>query len=195
MNFLAHAFLSGDDPEMLVGNFMGDFVKGKQFENYPDAISKGILLHREIDYYTDNHPLVEQSKIKLRPNFGHYAPVVVDIFYDHLLVNNWHLYSSIAVQKFISNVYNIVDQHFEILPERLQMIFPNIKNNNWLYHYGYFEGVKRSLAGMSRRSRFQPELQRAIMELENFYQDFTNEFNGFFPDVIAFVKSYLENKR
>jgi acyl carrier protein phosphodiesterase len=192
MNFLAHAFLSGTDSEILVGNFIGDFVKGKQFENFSSGIATGIILHREIDYFTDNHPCVEACKTRLRPRFGHYSPVVVDIFFDHLLVRNWRTYSNVDIEVFIQNIYFTVDKYFDILPPRLQTIFPNIKANNWLLHYGYIEGVKRSLAGMSRRSRFNPELQRAVDELQEHYEQFNEEFNLFFPDAIAFAKQFLE---
>jgi acyl carrier protein phosphodiesterase len=191
MNFLAHSFLSDNHPGILVGNFMGDFVKGRQYENFPADVAKGVLLHREIDYFTDNHPCVEQSKIRLRPRFGHYAPVVVDIFYDHLLVRNWHTYSKEDIDGFIQNVYDTVDQYFHLLPPRLQAIFPNIKENNWLLHYGYIEGVRRALTGMSRRSRFNPELQRAVDELREHYQVFNDDFNGFFPDAIKCARDFL----
>jgi acyl carrier protein phosphodiesterase len=191
MNFLAHAFLSGNNPETLVGNFMGDFVKGAQYENYPPDVAKGVLLHREIDYFTDHHASVVQSKIRLRPRFGHYAPVVVDIFYDHLLVRNWRLYSNLDIEHFIQNVYQAVDTYFHLIPIRLQAIFPNMKSNNWLLHYGYIEGVRRALAGMSRRSRFNPELERAADDLYELYEDFNHDFNNFFPDIMKCAEDYL----
>jgi acyl carrier protein phosphodiesterase len=190
MNFLAHAFLSGSNAEILVGNFMGDFVKGRQYENFPIDVAKGILLHREIDYFTDRHPSVEQSKIKLRPKFGHYAPVVVDIFYDHLLVRNWRLYSDEDIGHFIQHVYQTINHYFHLVPLRLQSFFPNMKSNNWLLHYGYIEGVRRALAGMSRRSRFNPELQRAADDLHTHYEAFNHDFNSFFPDIMKCAEAY-----
>ncbi|MDD3273470.1 MAG: DUF479 domain-containing protein, partial [Bacteroidales bacterium] len=57
MNYLAHIYLSGSNRQLQVGNFIGDFVKGRKHENYPKGIQKGILLHREIDRFTDCHPL------------------------------------------------------------------------------------------------------------------------------------------
>jgi acyl carrier protein phosphodiesterase len=191
MNFLAHSFLSGNNPGILVGNFMGDFVKGRQYANFPADVASGVLLHREIDYFTDNHPGVEQSKIRLRPRFGHFAPVVVDIFYDHLLVRNWQIYSKEDIGGFVDNVYDVIGMYFDLLPPRLQAVFPNMKRNNWLLHYGYIEGVRRALAGMSRRSRFNPGLERAVDDLCDNYQEFADDFNGFFPDVIQFSRDFL----
>lgn len=190
MNFLAHVFLSGDDHELLVGNFMGDFVKGKKYEEYPAKISRGVLLHREIDYFTDNHAAVEKSKARLRPNFGHYAPVIVDIFYDHFLNRNWEMYSDVNLESYIQQVYATIDRYYDVLPPRLAAIFPNIKQFNWLLGYGMIEGVERSLAGMSRRSKFNPRLERATTELVDHYEAFNEDFNRFFPDVITFAKGF-----
>lgn len=192
MNFLAHAFLSGDDPELLAGNFMGDFIKGKHFGNYPSGIAKGVVLHREIDFFTDNHIDFEKSKARLRPRFGLYSAVIVDIFYDHFLNINWTRYSDQDKGEFIQSVYTTVERYFDLAPSRFQIVFPNIKAYNWLLHYGRIEGVERSLAGMSRRSKFKPELERAVEELKLHYHAYDDDFNSFFPEAIRFVRDYLE---
>src|SRR5690349_12341831 len=99
MNFLAHIFLSGDDPEIMVGNFIGDFVKGRNLDDrFSSGIVKGIELHRAIDEYTDSHPVVAQSKNRLRPKYRHYAPVIVDVFYDHFLAKNWKNYHPTSLE-------------------------------------------------------------------------------------------------
>ena len=54
MNYLAHIYLSGGDPEVTVGNFMADAVKGKDYQNYSEGIQRGIILHRAIDTFTDS---------------------------------------------------------------------------------------------------------------------------------------------
>ena len=83
MNFLAHIYLSGDDDELKIGNFIADSVKGKKFSQFPDQVQKGITLHRKIDSYTDSHPIVRESVLRLFPKYGHYSSVIVDILYDH----------------------------------------------------------------------------------------------------------------
>ena len=67
MNFLAHIYLSDDDEQVMIGNFIADFVKGKKKDDYPPAIKKGIELHRSIDDFTDHHPLVLRSKQRISP--------------------------------------------------------------------------------------------------------------------------------
>jgi len=193
MNFLAHAFLSGDDPELLAGNFMGDFIKGRQYENFPSGIAKGVVLHREIDFFTDNHDVVEKSKARLRKRFGLYSAVIVDIFYDHFLNANWDRYSDQDKGEFIHSVYDTVDRFFDLAPPRFQAMFSNMKSRDWLSNYGLIEGVERSLAGMSKRSKFKPQLERAVEELELHYRAYDDDFNRFFPDVVRFVRDYLGN--
>jgi acyl carrier protein phosphodiesterase len=91
MNFLAHLHLSGNNPNIMLGNFMGDFVKGKSYrQQYEPEIIKGIELHRSIDEFTDSHPVVTESKNRLRPTYRHYSGVIVDVFYDHFLAANWN---------------------------------------------------------------------------------------------------------
>ena len=105
MNFLAHLFLSDENPEIMVGNFIADMVKGNSFLGYPTTIGKGIRIHRNIDKFTDSHPIVQLSKKRLRPNYRKYAGVIVDMFYDHLLAVDWHTYSPIPLASFAEKAY------------------------------------------------------------------------------------------
>lgn len=193
MNFLAHAFLSGEDAEALVGNFMGDFVKGNQYKKYPPGIVKGILLHREIDFFTDNHAQVAKGKIRLRPGFGHFSAVILDIFYDHLLFHNWESYSKTPVKQFVAGVYETVESYYEILPAGLQRTLPYMIEQNWLEKYGLEEGIKRTLRGISRRSKFHPQLESAVDQLAGQKEIFNQEFNNFFPEAIELAGDFLDN--
>ena len=65
MNFLAHIYLSGDNEMIAIGNFIADGIRGKQYKKFQKDIKTGILLHRQIDTFTDAHPIVRQST-KLR---------------------------------------------------------------------------------------------------------------------------------
>src|SRR5436190_1400278 len=117
MNFLAHAYLSGGDEKILVGNFIGDFVKGRQeLQRFEERVRKGIELHRSIDEFTDRHPVVGETKNRLRPKYGHYSGVISDVFYDHYLAANWSLYHPSPLGEFASGVYSTVAKHDPILP-------------------------------------------------------------------------------
>lgn len=184
MNFLAHISLSGDNPKIMVGNFIGDFVKGRNLlEQFEPEIAHGIALHRAIDEYTDSHPIVTISKNRLRPTYRHYAPVIVDMFYDHLLAKNWKQYHSEPLEIFSLNAYNTILAHDTILPEQVKYMMTFMTKTNWLLSYAKLEGIERALAGMARRSKYNSKMELAVNDLKEHYVLFEEEFTLFFPEL------------
>ncbi len=192
MNFLAHIYLSGDFDELMVGNFMGDFVKGKNFTAFSSKIVYGIKLHREIDWYTDNHDIVDKSKERLWDNYRHYSSVIIDMFYDHFLAKNWSKYSDESLEDFTKNAFDVLKNNFEILPEKAQHMLPFMVKHNWLLAYRKVEGLKRALYGISKRTKFASNLEDSIHELELHYDEFDEEFQLFFPQIIAHANKFKE---
>ncbi len=192
MNFLAHLYLSGDNDHVMVGNFIGDFVKGKDFELYDNEIRQGILLHREIDSYTDSHDIVKESKKRLQPQFRHYAPVIADVFYDHFLSANWHNYSDIPLIKYTEDFYELTDNYKEIIPFAANNMLKYMRSGNWLYNYQHVEGIHQALSGMSRRTKFDSKMELASKELKLNYEAYYAEFAAFFPELIAHSKQFLK---
>ncbi len=192
MNFLAHIYLSGDDDELMIGNFIADSVRGKKFADYPQRVQHGILLHRAIDAYTDSHAIVHESKDRLRPRFGKYAPVIVDVFYDHFLADNWDEYHDEPLKQFTRRVYKTFRKNRRLLPERVRGFLPFMMANDWLANYAKLSGIERALWGLSRRSKFNPEMDKSIAVLEEQYVDFADDFERFFPELEKFVVGELE---
>ena len=188
MNFLAHAYLSGDNAKLLVGNFIGDFVKGKQYKTLEAEVARGVLLHRAIDDFTDQHPVVGQSKARLRDKYRHYSGVIVDMAYDHFLASNWPGYHPQALLEYTEHVYDILEDHRSILPERMKMVLRFMKQYNWLYQYATLEGIHQALSGMSRRTKFDSKMEEAAADIEKHYQGLQQEFDAFLPDALQFVK-------
>ncbi len=194
MNFLAHLYLSGDNPKIKTGNFIGDFVKGRNpGERFEADIAKGISLHREIDWYTDTHKIVKQSKDRLRPKYRHYSGVIVDVFYDHFLARNWNNYSSQQLPDFATDCYSIIQQHESIVPEGVNYMLPYMINGNWLVNYATVEGIHRALSGMAKRTRFESKMEESSVDLENWYDHFKEEFDLFFPELVLHCKLWLAN--
>ena len=187
MNFLAHLFLSGDDDELKVGNFIGDSVKERDLSTYPASVQDGIRLHRSIDRYTDTHHIVMNSKLRLRPKYHKHAPVIVDMFYDHFLASLWGDYSKITLEQFIQESHNLLNSKIDIMPERTQFMLPYMIKGNWLLGYRELTGLDRSLTGMSKRSKFKSNMEHAVADLERDYEKYKQEFQAFFPDLIIFV--------
>ncbi len=192
MNFLAHLYLSGNNEKIKVGNFIGDFVKGKQFSNYEEEIQKGIILHRKIDEFTDSHSVVFESKKRLRPKYRHYSPVIVDIFYDHFLAKKWSSFSNNDLKKYTNDFYQMIEKYKDVVPETVNLMLRYMREKNWLYNYQFLHGIDRSLKGISRRTKFDSQMEFAVKSLQENYDSFENEFDRFFPDLENHVKKMLE---
>lgn len=191
MNFLAHIYLSGENDRIIIGNFMADRIRGKSYKKFPIDIQKGILLHREIDTFTDAHPVVRLSTKRLHKNYGHYSSVIVDIFYDHFLAKNWEDYSTVPLKDFTESFYNLLEDSFEILPLRIQKMMPFMIADNWLLNYSKIEGIQRVLEGMSRRTSYESKMNEATFELKKHYTEFEKEFELFFNELMTFSKNKL----
>jgi acyl carrier protein phosphodiesterase len=192
MNFLAHIYLSGTNPKTMVGNFIGDFVKGRNLlDQFEAEIAQGIELHRSIDEFTDHHSIVLKSKVRLRPKYRHYAAVIVDVFYDHFLSKYWNNYHAEPLTDYSMGVYKTLRDHWDVLPEQVKGMLPYMIKDNWLLNYGTIKGIGRALEGMSRRTRHDSKMDESIADLQASYEEFKSEFELFFPDLIEHSKSFL----
>lgn len=192
MNFLAHIYLSGDNDLIKIGNFMADGIRGKQYENYPLEIQKGIILHRAIDTFTDAHPIFRQSTKRLHNNYHHYAGVIVDILYDHFLAKNWNKYSDEKLEDFVEQFYKSLHDNNNVLSERAIRIMPILIEENWLVSYLTIDGIKHILTQMDRRTKNQSKMQFATQELLEFYTEFEDEFTQFFNELILFSNDKIK---
>jgi acyl carrier protein phosphodiesterase len=192
MNFLAHSYLSGNSEHLLIGNFIADAVKGSTINNFSDKIKEGILLHRSIDTFTDTHPIVQKSKERLYPSYHKYAGVLVDIFYDHFLAKNWHQHSAIQLKLFTANVYRVMLDNFKQLPPRSQELLPYMIKYDWLTNYAKLEGIQNVLNGMSKRTSFVSNMEKAVADLEKNYDLFEAEFNSFFPQLVEHCDNIIK---
>ena len=191
MNFLAHLFLSGENEDVMVGNFMADRIKGKEAFLYKQDITKGILLHRFIDSYTDNHEIVKKSKQRLYSKYHKYSPVIVDVFYDHFLAADFDKYSNKFLNEFSKKCYTVLEKNVHIMPERVQYFLPYMIRHDWLNNYAHVEGAGRTLSGLASRAQFKSNMHRAVYDLTKDYNLYKEEFEQFFPELAAYSQKYL----
>ncbi|HMQ48382.1 MAG TPA: acyl carrier protein phosphodiesterase [Saprospiraceae bacterium] len=189
MNFLAHFLLSCDDEALLIGNYLADHIRVAEASQYPEAIRQGIALHRKIDSFTDAHPSVKTGIYRLHPHHRKYAPVVLDIFYDYFLANNWEKFSALSLQEFAQNTYRSLENNLHWMPAHLQQILPRMIADNWLSSYATIEGIDFTFSRLKQRVSRPEHLENVVNTLVT-YQDVLNEeFNDFFPDILLFVKN------
>ena len=177
--------LSGEHPDILVGNLMGDFVKGRLTEGrFPTGILEGLALHRRIDSYAAGSDVFRLSKQRLDDSFGLYRGILVDIFYDHFLAREWESYTKVPLDYFLTTAYNILLEYRPFLPERLQRILPSMFND-WLPSYREVGGIDRALQRMGARIVRPNPLYRGVEALKSNYDGLNRDFCRFFPELIA----------
>ncbi|MEB3214849.1 MAG: ACP phosphodiesterase [Nostocales cyanobacterium 94392] len=191
MNYLAHSFLSEGTTESLIGNFLGDFVKGS-IDIYPKEIIKGIYSHRKIDSFTDSHPIFRSSKSLISRKRNRFAGIMIDVFYDHFLAKNWSEYCTVSLENFTNNVYQVLQDNQNILPERLKRILPNMVASNLLASYKSVFTIDRAINGISRRIKRKNNLFGGVEELFFNYQQLQRDFSQFFPELIDYTKNYCD---
>lgn len=187
MNHLAHCFLSHDNEDVLLGNFIGDFVKGHDWQNYPLAVQKGILLHRTIDSYTDNHPVTDRSVKRIRPYAGRYSPPFVDILYDHLLAIHWDKYSAETFDDFAEKTYARLEKRATEMPGILQERLPKMIAGRFLHGYIHPEGLNWVLGKFSLRLAGNFDAAALSKHFFDEIDRFSEDFNAFFPDLVQKV--------
>jgi acyl carrier protein phosphodiesterase len=188
MNFLAHAYLSFNEPEILVGNMISDFVKGRKKLDYPEGIQNGIQIHRNIDEFTDTHEATKRAMSVYRPAYRLYSAAFVDVSFDYFLANDKSIFSDASLFDFSQLVYATLDRNMDQLPPPFKMMFPYMKSNNWLYNYRTKYGIERSFGGIVRRSQYLEESNTAF-QIFNDNIDFLQEcYDVFFPQLQMFAK-------
>lgn len=188
MNYLAHIFLSGDNHRVQIGNFIGDFVKGSHFNDYPPGIRRGILLHRRIDEYTDSHPVVLKVNVFLRPTFGRYSGIISDMYFDYFLALRFKQYTSRSLNVFAFQFYFFALLNYKHLPVRVKRFVFHFVGTNRLKKYGSLDGLKNSLQIMSNYKIPAIDPEKTIAFLVEHHYELERDFALFFPDLIEFCK-------
>ncbi len=182
MNYLAHAYLSFNDPQILAGNLISDFVKGKKQFDYSSKILNGIKLHRAIDNFTDSHPAIKEMKKPFVKHYRLYAGAFADIVCDYFLANDRkEFHSEEDLTTFCNHTYHQLDLQFDSLPLNFQQIFVYMKEYNWLNNYQFDWAIQRSFTGMGKRAKYMGETDTAFSIFENNKEIMNSCYNEFFP--------------
>ncbi len=190
MNFLAHTYLSCGSEDLLIGNFLADFLRNKEIENLPDCFLNGIHLHRKIDTFTDNHPRVSEVNKMFHAEHGKYAPVVTDVLFDYILAKNWSKYSGEDIDDFISRIYELLNKNVQYFPERRKEYIMKMIKGDFLTNYTKIEGLRFTFEKMDSQTRFPSNFVSALGNLEEKMPFLDLKFNAFFPELIEEVDSF-----
>lgn len=194
MNFLAHLALAGPDDASRIGNILGDFEKGTPEsirQRLPDEVVAGIVMHRRIDRFTDDHPVFRETKKLLDPSRLRFAGIIIDIFFDHFLNKNWQQFHPGEVSDFITEIYQLFERHPTWLGEQFGPLLPLLRNENWLASYGTIAGLETTLKRVSNRSPKLFPIREGVDDLRPHYQDFEEQFLAFYPEVRNYAAELL----
>lgn len=193
MNFLAHAFLSFEDEGFLTGNMISDFVKGKKKFDYPVAIQKGIQLHRMIDEFTDFHPVTSKAKKLFSPHYRLYSGPFVDIVYDHFLALDDQLFlKNNGLKNFTQKTYKALNNNASYFPQKFEKMFPYMQSQDWLYEYGFKEGIRKSFGGLVYRAVYLNEYEMAFTIFNENYSQLSEFYSQFFPELKEFAFAKMQ---
>ncbi len=193
MNFLAHLYLAGPSDESLIGNLMGDFVKGtleSLSPHYSTDIIRGIQQHRSIDVFTDTHASFSHARQLLSPERQRFAGIVVDIFYDHFLSLNWPGGDD-ARLAFIARCYETFHKRDDLLSDNLRDIIPRMIEQDWLGCYSTIDGIALTLKRIAHRSPKVSAIIGGETDLLDQWDEFETLYNDFFPDLKAYSESLM----
>jgi acyl carrier protein phosphodiesterase len=189
MNWLAHIYLSEPTPEFRLGNILPDFLRANELRHLPSEIQRGIKCHHRIDAFTDRHPIVRQSICRIPPPHRRFAPVLIDLIYDHFLAVNWPQYSETPLQSFTAEIYRSFAPLAPHVPEAAAFALHRMSEQDWLTSYATLPGIELALARISARFSRPVNLARAIPAIESNYDALYADFCEFFPDLQHHVTS------
>ena len=187
MNYLAHLYLADDSDDSIIGNLLGDFVKGCPECRYSKAITSAIFFHRRVDGFTDAHPITRISRNRVSSKRHRFAGVIVDVCYDHFLARYWQNFTTMNLTSYIKKVYSVLDQNRALLPKRLQCILPRMVSDDWLGSYSDLNGVGKALDRIAGRLSRGSVFRRAVIEIESNYSALEYDFLDFFPELVKFA--------
>ncbi|MDR3272050.1 MAG: ACP phosphodiesterase [Flavobacteriaceae bacterium] len=191
MNIVAHQLLSYNIPDIQVGNALGEVVRGKDYQDYPQTIAAGILLHRNIDTFTDAHPIVKTTTSIFHAAYGKFAPIITDVIYDYFLIKNWHLFCKEDFVDFKNYCYDLMKKREVIFPSKLKTFISYLIEDDWFEKYRTYEGIEWTLSKLSQKSKFHSNMGDSLKEVYIYGKNIENQFLSFFPQLKNFCEKFI----
>jgi acyl carrier protein phosphodiesterase len=186
MNYLGHLSLNPpEESELMAGNFMADLLRIQDIRQLPSGIMKGIQLHREIDHYTDKHPVVKEMIAILRHQHQKYTPVVIDVAMDFFIGQHWESFHAENLADFSSGAYSMVSAHFHHFPPKAVKIATDMIYADFLSHYTHVHGLQSVFERLEKRARFPSMFHRAASDILYEEHRLTDLFKLFYTEALA----------
>jgi len=187
LNYLAHFHLADQIGSSLAGNYLGDFVRGRALDDWPESVEAGIRLHRRIDAFTDSHPEVLEAMRLMSPVRRRVAGIIVDVAFDHFLTRHWERFDDRPLSVFAAYVYRTLEAQAGMMPVYARSRFERMRDHDWLVSYRELEVVSRVLDAIASRLSRRTPLYGAGEEVIHHYEALEARFLEFYPQLLRWV--------
>lgn len=191
MNYLAHLHIADHCQSSLLGNLLGDFVRGNPESQFSSEISAGVRLHRFVDSFTDSHPLVIESKGHFPQGVRRFSGIALDMFWDHCLAKRWSEFHSMKLDGFCQFAQqNVEADVLTTLPESFVRTSMAMWEGRWLESYQHIENIEFALRRMSSRRPTMKVLAECFPYIESNYHQLDEVFSAFYPEILTASKRF-----
>lgn len=195
MNYLAHLYLAGSQPGMVVGGFLADFVKGPLCGKYPHDIEAGMRLHRRIDSWSDQHPHIQSLKQILPDPFYRYTGIVADVLCDHALSCYWTDHTGQSLEDFSREKLNTLHASKFLYPERAQRVLARMHSGNWLTNYHNLDYCLSALTYIGQRLKRANPLHELEQPVKQNYRQISHLCLDIIGDLRINAAEWLSNQQ
>ena len=190
MNHLAHALLAdAAGVEFALGSAQGDFVHGRPNPAWPEARQAGLRFHRAIDRFTDAHPAVVAARNGFEPPLRRYAGIILDVWFDHLLVREWSRYrAEESLPAFSRRWLALLDAHAAELPESLRGFLAWMHAHDLPEAYGDEAALDAVFHALALRLSRPSPVGDALPALRDHAEVIQRHFDAFFPELVVHAR-------
>lgn len=194
MNFLAHLALAHPEEPLMVGGFLGDFVKGVLVGMRPPMIEDGIRLHRSIDAFTNTDSTMRDSARYFAADIRRFVPILVDIIGDHFLAADFEAHVEEKLPAFAQRTYALLEQHRGLMPPAAERYRKRMTERNGLVRYRDRDTLSGAFAYVAERFRRPQLASDAMAGLTRHYHELRADFETYYPGLIAHVRSWRQQR-
>ena len=190
MNYLAHLFFAQATEDSHFGNLLGDFRRGTTTSQFSDAVQRGLANHYEVDKFTDAHRSVREAKQLFASSRRRFAPVALDIYFDHLLIKHWSRFTQETFDAFTTRSFTLLERRLPYMPRSMQHSIGHMITHNWFDDYAKEEGIAKAISVVAKRIRFKNNFHQAVDDIENNQCAIEAHFLTFFPELQQHINKY-----
>ena len=191
MNFLAHCALGSRSDALLVGGFLGDFVKGPVPTDLPELVQDGIRLHRRLDAFSATEPHLRASVARLPAELRRVAPPFVDLLADHLLALDFEVQHGEPLAAFATRAYRAIEAHRPLLPAQAERFFDAMQRVDLFDRYREFASVERAFARLMARLDRPDAIAPMVARARAHYDDLAGDFKLYYPSLKRHADAWI----